>query len=217
MMKSFHARRFREAGFALLAVLCLAGLASFSAQGAFSAPTVDDEAALLDGFRHVEVASVSDAIEKLSGQRLYMSHRMRPIFPAKFAGIALTVQLKKEENQDPGALQGMLTAIDQGGPNSVYVMVVEDGVDIAGMVDVDTSLPLRRGERSGGVRWSNRKRRRLYRRGCRRGSGGSPRQGSRRTGYCSRHGLQGTFYVPGDREAEVNCGSGETVWAALME
>ena len=133
MTKSFHARPFRAIGFALVVVLCLAGLASFSAQGAFSAPAGTDEAALLDGFRHVEVASVSDAIEKMSGQRMYMSHRMRPIFPAKFAGIALTVQLKKEENQDPAALQGMLTAIDQGGPNSAYVMVVEDGVDIAGM------------------------------------------------------------------------------------
>jgi len=95
------------------------------------APTDDD--ALLDGYRHVEVASVSDAIEKLSGQRMYMSHRMRPIFSSKFAGIALTVKLKKEENHDPGALQGMLAAIDQGQRNSVYVMVVEDGVDIAGM------------------------------------------------------------------------------------
>src|SRR5438552_9304358 len=64
---------------------------------------------------------------------MYMSHRMRPIFSTKFAGVALTVQLKKEENQDPGALQGMLAAIDQGGPSSVYVMVVENGVDIAGM------------------------------------------------------------------------------------
>jgi regulator of RNase E activity RraA len=133
MTKSFHARRSRQAGYALVAVFCLAGLASFSAEGVFSAPAVNEEAALLDGFRHVEVASVSDAIEKLSGQRMYMSHRMRPIFPAKFAGVALTVQLKKEQNQDPGALQGMLTAIDEGGPNSVYVMVVEDGVDIAGM------------------------------------------------------------------------------------
>ena len=133
MTKSFHARPFRAIGFALVVVLCLAALVSLSAQGAFSAPAVTDEAALLDGFRHVEVASVSDAIERLSGQRMYMSHRMRPIFPVKFAGIALTVQLKKEENQDPDALQGMLTAIDQGGPNSVYVMVVEDGVDIAGM------------------------------------------------------------------------------------
>ena len=64
---------------------------------------------------------------------MYMTHRMRPIFASKFAGVALTVQLKKEENRDPGALQGMLAAIDQGGPNSVYVMVVENGVDIAGM------------------------------------------------------------------------------------
>ena len=96
-------------------------------------PAPIDEAALLDGYRHVEVASVSDALEKLSGQRMYMSHRMRPIFSSKFAGFALTVQLKKEENHDPAALQGMLAAIDQGGPNSVYVMVVEDGVNIAGM------------------------------------------------------------------------------------
>ena len=101
---------------------------------AFSTPAIPTgDAELLDGYRHVEVASVSDAIEKTLGQRMYMSHRMRPIFPSKFAGIALTVQLKKEENQDPAALQGMLAAIDQGGPNSVYVMVVENGADIAGM------------------------------------------------------------------------------------
>jgi regulator of RNase E activity RraA len=93
----------------------------------------NDESALLDGFRHTEVASVSDAIEKLIGQRMYMSHRMRPLFPSKFAGVALTVRLKKEENQDPDALSGMLAAIDQGAPNSVYVMVVDDGANIAGM------------------------------------------------------------------------------------
>lgn len=92
-----------------------------------------DGAALLDGYRHVEVASVSDALEKITGQRMYMSHRMRPIFPSRFAGFALTVTLKKEENKDPDALNGMLAAIDSGGPNSVYVMKVEDGADIAGM------------------------------------------------------------------------------------
>ena len=113
--------------------VCMVGFTSAWARRASGAPAVNDEAALLDGFRHVEVASVSDALEKLSGQRMYMSHRMRPIFPSKFAGVALTVQLKKEENHDPQALQGMLAAIDQGAPNSVYVMVVENGVDIAGM------------------------------------------------------------------------------------
>jgi hypothetical protein len=54
-----------------------------------------DDASLLDGYRHVEVASVSDAMEKVTGKRAYMSHHMRPIFPAKFAGFATTVLLKK--------------------------------------------------------------------------------------------------------------------------
>ncbi|HEY8716499.1 MAG TPA: RraA family protein [Candidatus Acidoferrum sp.] len=90
-------------------------------------------AELLDGFRHVEAASVSDALEQITGKKMYMSHRMRPIFPTKFAGFALTVALKKETNEDPNALQGMLAAIDSGEADSVYVMSVEDGIDIAGM------------------------------------------------------------------------------------
>jgi regulator of RNase E activity RraA len=64
---------------------------------------------------------------------MYMSHRMRPIFPARFAGFALTVSLKKEQNHEANALSGMLAAIDHGNADSVYVMVLEDGNDIAGM------------------------------------------------------------------------------------
>ena len=90
--------------------------------------------ALIEEFRHVEAASVSDAIEQITGKRTYMSHHMQPIFTAKFAGFARTVQLKKDEgNADPTALNGMLTAIDEGSPDSIYVMSVEDGADIAGM------------------------------------------------------------------------------------
>lgn len=92
-----------------------------------------DDATLIESFRHVEVASVSDALEQLVGKKLYMTHRMRPIFRSKFAGFALTVHLKKEENDDPAALNGMLTAIDEGPRNSVYVMQVDEGADIAGM------------------------------------------------------------------------------------
>ena len=104
------------------------------AQSSATAPaTPADDATLLEGFRHVEAASVSDALEQITGHKMYMTHRMRPIFPTKFAGFAVTVLLKKEANHDPDALAGMLAAIDNGGPNSVYVMVVEDGIDIAGM------------------------------------------------------------------------------------
>jgi len=92
-----------------------------------------DPAAMLEAYRHVEAASVSDAIEQLFHQKRYMSHHMQAVFPTKFAGTALTVKLVKQENQDPDALAGMLKAIDSGGMGSVYVMQVEDGADIAGM------------------------------------------------------------------------------------
>ena len=97
-------------------------------------PAPASDAALVAEFRRVEVASVSDALEQLTGKRMYMSHRMHPILTAKFAGFARTVLLKRDEgNSDPAALNGMLQAIDDGSTDSVYVMVVEDGQDIAGM------------------------------------------------------------------------------------
>jgi regulator of RNase E activity RraA len=101
----------------------------------FPDPSVyaNDPVAMIAGYRHVEVASVSDAIEQLTGRRQYMTHHMQPIFTTKFAGYAVTVKLVKEENHDPNALTGMLTAIDQGAKDSVYVMTVQDGADIAGM------------------------------------------------------------------------------------
>lgn len=92
-----------------------------------------DPVAMLDAYRHVEAASVSDAIEQLLHKKSYMSHHMQSIFPTKFAGTALTVKLVKQENHDADALTGMLKAIDSGSGGSVYVMSVEDGADIAGM------------------------------------------------------------------------------------
>ena len=116
-----------------LTSLSLAKPQKISAQQESPVGQATDDTKLLDGFRHVEVASVSDALEQIAGKQMYMTHAMRPIFSARFAGFATTVSLKKEENHDPDALKGMLQAIDTGAPNSVYVMVVEDGVNIAGM------------------------------------------------------------------------------------
>ncbi len=101
------------------AILSTAWLTAQPAQGSIA-----------DGFRLVEVASVSDAMEQLYGQRAYMSHEMRPLAPAKFAGPAVTVLLKKEEHKEGSAAsQGMLDAIDGSPAGSVYVMVLEDGAD----------------------------------------------------------------------------------------
>jgi len=89
---------------------------------------------LSDGFRYVEVASVADAMEQLYGQKAYMSHEMRPLATSKFAGPAVTVLLKKEEHKEGSkASEGMLDAIDTAKPGSVYVMVLEDGANYAGI------------------------------------------------------------------------------------
>ncbi len=89
---------------------------------------------VVEGLKLVEVASVVDAMEQLYGQRNYMSHQMRPLFTAKFAGPAVTVLMKKEEHKEgSSASQGMLDAIDAAPPGSVYVMELENGADIAGM------------------------------------------------------------------------------------
>jgi len=82
----------------------------------------------------VEAASVADAMEQLYGTKAYMSHDMRPVAKTKFAGPAVTVLLKKEEHKEGSkASQGMLDAIDAAPAGSVYVMVVEDGLDYAGI------------------------------------------------------------------------------------
>ena len=89
---------------------------------------------LIEGFRTTEVASVADAMEQLYGTRGYMSHEMRPLFTTKFAGPAVTVMLKKEEHKEGAAASsGMLDAIDSAAPGTVYVMVLEDGADYAGI------------------------------------------------------------------------------------
>jgi regulator of RNase E activity RraA len=92
-----------------------------------------DSTALIEAYRHVEVASVSDAMEQLLHEKRYMSHNMRPIFPTRFAGAALTVKLVKQEGADSAAVNGMLEAIDSGGKDAVYVMQLEDGANVAGM------------------------------------------------------------------------------------
>ncbi len=89
---------------------------------------------LIEGLRNVEVASVADAMEQLYGQKMYMSHDMRPLAKTKFAGPAVTVLMKKEEHKEGSkASQGMLDAIDAAPAGSVYVMVLEDGLDTAGI------------------------------------------------------------------------------------
>jgi len=101
---------------------------------------------LSEGFRLVEAASVSDAMEQLYGTKAYMSHDMRPLAQTKFAGPAVTVLLKKEEHHEGSpAQQGMLDAIDEAPAGSVYVIVLEDGLDYAAVGGLMTTAMKVRG------------------------------------------------------------------------
>lgn len=109
-------------------------IVAFGAALANLTQALAEQDALVEGFKLVEVASVADAMEQLYGSKAYMTHDMRPLAPAKFAGRAVTVLLKKEEHRDGAAAsKGMLDAIDNTAPGAVYVMVVEDGLDYAGI------------------------------------------------------------------------------------
>jgi regulator of RNase E activity RraA len=136
MGQHFRPMKTRTALWWALALTIAVGSLAWAAHSgaAQTSPGAISASQLLAGFRHVEVASVSDAEEQILGKKMYMSHRMRPLFPTRFVGFALTVQLKHQEgSKGAEALAGMLAAIDSGSPDSVYVMVVEDGADIAGM------------------------------------------------------------------------------------
>ena len=101
---------------------------------------------LIEGYRTTEVSAVADATEQLYGQRSYMGHDMRPLFKTKFAGPAVTVYMKKEEHKEGAAAsQGMLDAIDAAPAGSVYVMVLEDGLDYGAIGGLMTTAMKYRG------------------------------------------------------------------------
>lgn len=128
-------KRYTVAAFSVLAVALTGWTFSTEAQVASAAaPTSMSTEQLVQELNRVEVSSVADAMEQLFGRTNYMNHTMRPVAPTKFAGSAVTVLMRKEEHKEGAkASQGMLDAIDRSPAGSVYVMVLEDGQNIAGI------------------------------------------------------------------------------------
>lgn len=117
-----------------LAVVIALGLVNLFA---YMAVTEKAEAAdltlsqLVEGFKNVAVASASDAVDQVTGQRGFMYHDIRPLFKAKVVGPAATALIRPSIKA--GGLTGLLMAIDQADPGSVVVIVVEEGLDISGI------------------------------------------------------------------------------------
>lgn len=95
---------------------------------------------LVAAFQRATVASVSDAMDQVVGRRGFLSHDMRPRTltgaAAKFAGRATTALMKPAT---PEAATPTLSAkhsvamIDESNPGAVGVLVIENGLDVAGL------------------------------------------------------------------------------------
>jgi len=96
----------------------------------------NSEESLLVGFRNVALASVSDAVDTVVGKPGFMAHDMRPIVNGRFAGRAVTALVKPaptEKATPPLAVKHAVEMIDDAKPGEVGVIVVEDGLDTAGI------------------------------------------------------------------------------------
>lgn len=91
---------------------------------------------LIAGLQRTTVASVSDAVDQVTGARGYMSHDMRPWVGKAFVGRAVTALVKpaRPEDSTPAtAVKHPVEMIDEASPGEVGVIVFDDGLEIAAL------------------------------------------------------------------------------------
>lgn len=121
--------------FLIAAAVAACAVLGFGFQAATKSAASKDPIAA--GLEKVTVASVADAVDQITGQRGFLSHDMRPrTGNIRVVGRATTVLLKPAtaDKATPALSTGMSTAmIDNAAPGSVGVIVIEDGLDVAGI------------------------------------------------------------------------------------
>jgi regulator of RNase E activity RraA len=114
----------------------IAGVIAMSGFQAAAPAKMGAEEALIAGFKKSTVASVSDAVDQITGQRGFLSHDMRPRVPGQIVGRAVTSLLRQTtpEKATPALSAKHSTAmIDNSKPGDVGIIVVENGLDVAGL------------------------------------------------------------------------------------
>ena len=105
------------------------------------APAVRASDPLLDGFSQVAIASVSDAVDQVTGQRGFLAHDMRPQIigpgvPERFVGRARTALLRQTTPEKATAelsAKHSIEMLDGASAGEVGVIVVEGTLDVAGL------------------------------------------------------------------------------------
>ncbi|MBN2588582.1 MAG: hypothetical protein JXA96_01870 [Sedimentisphaerales bacterium] len=91
---------------------------------------------IVEGFKHVAIASVSDAVDQIVGQRGFMNYDMRPMVGKSFVGRARTATFTPADKLPQGTelnLKSATDMIDSAHEGEVGIIVVEDGLNIAGI------------------------------------------------------------------------------------
>lgn len=124
---------------AAVSTVVAAGISIAAAyQGAATKPAVEanSEQAMLEGFRKSTVASVADAVDQIVGERGFLSHEMRPRVPGQIVGRAVTAALRQappDKTTPALSAKHSVAMIDNAKPGEVAIIVVENGLDVAGL------------------------------------------------------------------------------------
>ncbi len=97
------------------------------------APSTDS---IVAGFQKTTESSAADAVDQIAGQRGFMSHEMRPRVAGKIVGRAVTAILRAAAPENASAAlsaKHSVEMIDNAKPGEVGVIVVEGGLDVAGI------------------------------------------------------------------------------------
>jgi regulator of RNase E activity RraA len=116
----------------IAAVLAAASGLGFQAARRAAAPSDP----LIAGFEKTTSASVADAVDQIVGKRGFMTHDMRPRVPGKFVGRAVTALMRQATPEQATAqlsARHSVGMIDNAKPGEVGVIVIENGLDVAGL------------------------------------------------------------------------------------
>jgi regulator of RNase E activity RraA len=120
----------------MASTVVVAGVVTLTGFQAAAPAKMDAERALIEGFKKSTVASVADAVDQITGQRGFMSHDMRPRVPGQIVGRAVTAMLRQTsaDKATPAlSAKHSVAMIDNGKPGEVAIIVVENGLDVAGL------------------------------------------------------------------------------------
>lgn len=132
---------------ALLIALPLIGAATLGLRGAGQAPA-DPGDPLIAGFKSTYPASVSDAVELVTGKTGTMRHDMKLMTGTNLVGRAVTALAKpapREQATAALAVKHSVEIIDEAKPGEVGVIVMEGSLDIAAMGNLMATAAVERG------------------------------------------------------------------------